>query len=92
MGSRFSGQPAPAASRPDEDEAALVARNHALEPVRARRRADEDEARVDLQQRLGTVRPADAQALEVTASPSAATAELPVRTSTFGRAAICSIR
>ena len=34
--------------RPGEDEAPLIAREHALQPVRARRRADEDEAGVDV--------------------------------------------
>ena len=40
---------------PGEDEAALVALDDAGEPVGARRGADEDEARVDVQRRLGAV-------------------------------------
>ena len=45
-----------------EDEAALVARDDAVEPVRPRRGADEDEARVDVLEPLLAVGPADASA------------------------------
>ena len=49
------------ARRPDvgagEDEAALVARDDALQPIGPRRRADEDEDGVDLLGRLGAVGP-----------------------------------
>jgi hypothetical protein len=44
-----------------EDEPALVARDHPLQPVGARRRADEDEARVDRLEALRAVAAADAQ-------------------------------
>ena len=48
-GSRLSGQPCRLRVGPGEDEAALVARDDAVEPVGARRGADEDEAGVDVE-------------------------------------------
>ena len=53
--------------RPGEDEAALVARDDALEPVGARRGADEDEAGVGLEVGLVAVGVADAQAAQAPA-------------------------
>ena len=55
-GSRCSGQPRSADLRARQDEAPLVARDDALEPVGAGRRADEDEARIGVDDRLRAVR------------------------------------
>ena len=54
---------------PGEDEPALVARDHAVEPVRARRGADEDEAGVGRELGLGALGRAHAQAAESPALP-----------------------
>ena len=75
-----------------EDEAALVARDGPRQPVCPRDRPDEDEAGVDLLGRLGAVGAADAQALQVTVPPSAATARERGRTSTLGSSPSCSTR
>ena len=82
-GSRFSGQPAACGVGPGEDEPALVARDDAVEPVGARRRADEDEARVDVHRSLLAVGVADAQAREVAVLALAPRSRVPVRTSTL---------
>ena len=77
-GSRFSGQPSPLHVGAGEDEAVLVARDDALEPVGVRRGADEDEAGVDVERRTRRRRrPATRSRRSRPSSPVAAIAELP---------------